>query len=149
VAWLAEGKSEDALSTNLEEAAKAAQEWADANTVAFDMAKTEAIVLSRRRRTALADARGIAVGGNTAYFNKQVTRWLGAWLDSQLALKEHHDVRDKRARNAQNRLRRLAGQVRELPTRPSRMCQSSSPLRIGRDRALPPAVACGRSNGRG
>jgi len=45
------------------------------------------------------------------HFNKQATRWLGVWFDSQLTLKEHHDVRIKEARNAQNRLRRLAGQV--------------------------------------
>ena len=43
------------------------------------------------------------------HVSKQATRWLGVWLDSQLALKEHHDVGIKKARNAQNRLRRLAG----------------------------------------
>ena len=48
---------------------------------------------------------------NTIQFNGQATRWLGVWLDSQPTLKEHHDVRLKKARNAQNRLRRLAGQV--------------------------------------
>jgi len=40
-----------------------------------------------------------------------VERWLGIWLNPQLTLKEHHEVRMKKARNAQNRLRRLAGQV--------------------------------------
>jgi len=34
-------------------AAKAAQEWADANAVTFDTEKTEAIVLSRRRNIPL------------------------------------------------------------------------------------------------
>jgi len=28
------------------------------------------------------------------------TRWLGVWLDSQLILKEHHNVRLKKARGA-------------------------------------------------
>jgi len=51
------------------------------------------------------------VAGRTVHFNAQATRGLGVWLDSQLTLKEHHDVRMKKARNAQNRLRRLAGQV--------------------------------------
>jgi len=51
------------------------------------------------------------VVGHTVQFNAQATRWLGVWLDSQLTLKEHHEVRMKKARNAQNRLRRLAWQV--------------------------------------
>lgn len=70
------GKSEGTLSPRTEEAAKAAQEWADTNAVTFDTGKPEPIVLSRRRRTALADARGIMVGGITAYFNGQATQWL-------------------------------------------------------------------------
>ena len=41
VAWLAEGKIEDVLSTRLEEAAEAAQECADANAVTFDTDKNE------------------------------------------------------------------------------------------------------------
>jgi len=53
--------------------------------------------------------RGIQVAGCTVHFNAQATRWLGVWLDSQLTLKEHHENRMKKARNAQNRLRRLAG----------------------------------------
>jgi len=74
---MAEGESEDALSTKLEEAAKAAQEWADANAVTFDTDKTEAIVLSKRRRTALADARGIMVA-ETEYTS--IGRRLGGWV---------------------------------------------------------------------
>ena len=45
VAWLAEGEHEDALSETLERAAKAAQEWADANAVTFD-GSVEASVLA-------------------------------------------------------------------------------------------------------
>jgi len=94
-------------------AATAAQEWAVANAVTFDTEKTEAILFCRRRKhnTPAAPPRGILVDGRTVEFNKQATRWLGVWLDSQLTLKDHHDVRMKKARNAQNRLRRLAGQV--------------------------------------
>ena len=63
---------------------------------------------SRGRRTPLANARGIRVGVTcTVPFNKQAT-WWGVWLDLQLTLKEHHDVRIKKDRNA---LRRLTGQV--------------------------------------
>jgi len=113
VAWTSEGATEDAIGESLEQAATAAQEWAVANAVTFDTEKTEAILFSRRRKrsTPATPPRGILVDGRTVQFNKQATRWLGVWLDSQLTLKDHHDVRMKIARNAQNRLRRLAGQV--------------------------------------
>jgi len=109
VAWTAEGANEEDTSERLEQAASAAQEWGEANAVTFD---TE-----RRKQSCSADGRnvrlqrGIQVAGRTIQFNAQATRWLGIWLDSQLTLKEHHEVRMKKARNAQNRLRRLAGQV--------------------------------------
>jgi len=111
VAWLVEDKDEDSLSARLEEATTVAQEWANANAVCFDTSKTEAVVLSGRRRTNTANARGIQVGDKTVHFNKHATRWLGVWLDSKLTLKEHHDTRLKIARNAQNKLRRIAGQA--------------------------------------
>ena len=51
------------------------------------------------------------MGPNTVPFNKEATRWLGIWLDSQLALKEHHDIRTKKGKQAMTRLRRLTGQM--------------------------------------
>ena len=53
----------------------------------------------------------VNVGDNEIPFNKEATRWLGVWLDSQLTLKEHHATRLKNRRNALTRLRRLAGQL--------------------------------------
>jgi len=41
--------------------------------------------------------------------NKEATRWLGVWLDSQLTLKDHHATRLKSGQNAMARLRRLTG----------------------------------------
>ena len=113
VAWTTEGATEDGISETLEQAAAAAQEWAGANAATFDTQKAEAILLSRRRKrkTPAAPPRGIQVEGRTVHSNTQATRWLGVWLDSQLTLKDHHDVRMEKARNTQNRLRRLAGQV--------------------------------------
>jgi len=88
VAWTTEGETEDGISETLEQAAAAAQEWAEANAVTFDTQKTEAILLSRRRkRRTAATPRGIQVAGHTVHFNAQATRWLGVWLDSQLTLK--------------------------------------------------------------
>jgi len=50
VAWTTQGTTEDNISESLEQAATAAQEWAAANAVSFDTEKTEAILLSRRRK---------------------------------------------------------------------------------------------------
>jgi len=50
VAWTTEGDSEDDIFQTLQLAAAAAWEWAEANPVAFDTEKTEAIHLSRRRK---------------------------------------------------------------------------------------------------
>jgi len=111
--WTTEGDTEEDISQTLEQAATAAQEWAGANAVTFDTEKMEAILLSRRRkrRTTTAHPQGIQVAGQTIHFNAQATRWLGVWLGSQLTLKEHHKVRMKKARNAQNRLRRYGGSL--------------------------------------
>jgi len=77
VAWLAEGDEANEISEILEKAAAAAQEWAEANAAAFDAQKTEAILLSRRRkRKTLAPSspsRGIQVEGRTVNFNLQQT----------------------------------------------------------------------------
>jgi len=93
VVWMVEGDGEDELSETLERAATAAQEWADASAVTFDAQKMETILLSRLRksRNPAAAPRGIQVAGHTVQFNKQATRWLGVWLESQLTLKENHE----------------------------------------------------------
>jgi len=77
--------------------------------VGFDHGKTEAAIFSRRRK-ADSDA-AVTVGSNAIPFNKEATRWLGIWLDSQLTLKDHHVRRMKEGRNALTRLRRPAGQL--------------------------------------
>jgi len=83
VAWLAEGDGANEISEILEKAAAASHEWAEANAVAFDAQKTEAIPLSRgrKRKTPTPPPRGIQVEGRTIHFNKQATRWLGVWLN--------------------------------------------------------------------
>jgi len=53
----------------------------------------------------------VLVGENSVPLNKEATRWLGIWLDSQLTLKEHHATRLKAGQNAMTRLCRLAGQL--------------------------------------
>jgi len=66
------------MSIFLEKTAAAAQEWAEANAVAFDAQKTEAILLSRGKKRKTAASRDIQVEGRTVNFNKQASRWGGS-----------------------------------------------------------------------
>jgi len=92
------------------EAATAGIDWAVLNGVAFDRGKTEAAIFRKGSKQAETKAT-VKVGGNEVPFNKEATRWLGVWLDSQLTLKEHHATRLKNRRNALIQLRRLTGQL--------------------------------------
>jgi hypothetical protein len=51
------------------------------------------------------------VGTSDIPFNTEATRWLGAWLASQLTLKEHHAIRIKEGKRTMGGLRRLTGQM--------------------------------------
>ena len=79
--------------------------------MAFDHGKTEAAIFWRNRKKGSEAKAKVKVGDNEVPFNKEATRWLGVWLDSQLTLKEHHATRLKNGRNALTRLRRLTGQL--------------------------------------
>jgi len=111
VGWWAEGKNADEVAGKLTQAAAAAIEWAGRNGVAFDHRKTEAALFWRRKRNGTLTAAMVKVGGKEVPFNREATRWLRVWLDSQLTLKEHHATRRKSGRNAMNRLRRLTGRM--------------------------------------
>jgi len=108
IGWLAEGKGEEEVAAKLSEAAVAAMELGKNNGVAFDQGKTEAAMFWRKRKGTEAKAK-VIVGEKEVAFNKEATRWLGVWLDSQLTLKEHHAIRLKSRRNAMTRLQRLTG----------------------------------------
>jgi len=110
IGWWVDGKDDEGVAVKLSEAATAAMEWAGQNGVAFDHGKTEAALFWRKRKMHEAKAK-VKVGDNEVPFNKEATRWLGVWLDSQLTLKEHHATRLKNGRNALTRLRRLTGQL--------------------------------------
>ena len=113
ISWWAEGKDDKEVAAKLSEAATAAAGWAARNGVAFDQGKTEAAIFHKKRAASKAT---VEVGGSKVPFNKEATRWLGVWLDSQLTLKEHHAVRMKRGRKAMTRLHRLTGQMGLSPT---------------------------------
>ena len=50
VAWWAEGRNETEVARKLTNAATYAVEWASENAVAFDVDKTEAMLLMRRHK---------------------------------------------------------------------------------------------------
>jgi len=113
VAWWAEGRNETEVARKLTNAATYAVEWASENAVAFDVDKTEAMLLTRKHKIEWNTE--IQVDGQTVKFNKQATRWLGIWIDSSLSLKDHHQAMMKKARNAQQRMRRLTGRMGLVP----------------------------------
>jgi len=90
-------------------------EWAAGNGVAFDHGKTEAALFWRKKRKETETEAKVKVGDKEIPFNKEATRWLGVWLDSQLTLKEHHATRLKSGRNAMTRLHRLTGKMGLFP----------------------------------
>jgi len=108
ISWWAEGKDDEEVAGKLSEAAAAATEWAARSGIAFDHDKTEAALFHKKRTAPKAT---VAVGDSKVPFNKEATRWLGVWLDSQLTLKEHHATRMKHGRKAMTQLCRLTGQM--------------------------------------
>ena len=116
IGWWAEGKDAVEVSDKLSLAAAAALEWGGRNGVAFDHGKTEAALFWKRKRKGTATLAKVKVGDKEIPFNKEVTRWLGVWLDSQLTLREHHATRLRSGRKAMVRLRRLTGRMGLSPT---------------------------------
>ena len=82
--------------------------------MAFDQGKTEAAMFWRKKKGTEAKAK-VRVGDNEVPFNKEVTRWLGIWLDSRLTLGTHHNTRLRDGKRAMTRLRRLTGQMGLAP----------------------------------
>ena len=115
IGWWAEGRNDKEVATKLLEVATAAMEWGWENGVAFDQGKTEAAMFWRKRKGAEAKAK-VRVGDNIVPFNKEATRWLGVWLDSQLTLKVYHATRPNSRQNAIARLQRLTGRMGLIPT---------------------------------
>jgi len=115
IGWWVEGKNGEAVAAKLSEVAMAAINWAEQNSMAFDHGKMEAAFFCRNRKKGTKVKTKVKVGDNEVLFNKEVTRWLEVWLDSQLTLKEHHATGLKNGRNALTQLRRLTGQLGLTP----------------------------------
>lgn len=94
----------------LEKDAKTLLEYGTLNAIICDMSKTEAVPFSRSRRQRLnkqLQEANIKVGSEKIVFNKEATRWLGIWLDSQLKFTSHINERVERARAAEVQIKGL------------------------------------------
>jgi len=107
----------------------------------FDHGKMEAALFHEKRTTPTAT---IKVGDENVPFNKEATRWLGAWLDSHLTLKEHHAIKLKKFKNAMSRLRRLTEQI-SLSLANCRKVMAAGPQSVTMESGLNPA---GRPSGK-
>lgn len=88
----AEGADDSEVVAKLTAAATVALVWTANNGVAFNHSKTEAALYQREKTVAIVV---VTIGTNSVPFNRDATRWLGVWLDSQLTLKSHHATRLK------------------------------------------------------
>lgn len=108
--FIASGKSVKEIGKTLEKVAKTVLQWGTANAVTYDTTKTEAVLFSRSHRQRLSKQlreTKIKVGDEQIMFNKDATRWLGIWLDSQLKFNSRINERVRRARTAELQIKSL------------------------------------------
>ena len=70
----------------------------------YDTAKTELVLFSRARQRRMNQQlreTTVLIGGERIKFNKETTRWLGIWQDSQLKFTAHINERLTRAKTAE------------------------------------------------
>ena len=102
--FIASGNSVKEIVKALEKVAKEVIEWGRLNAVTYDMSKTEAVLFSKSRRQRLNKQlrkAKIQVRSEKISFNKEATRWLGVWLDSELKFTSYINERVRRARTAE------------------------------------------------
>ena len=90
IGFLAPGKTVKDIQDALTKAGEQAIAWGLTNNVTFDVDKTEAVLFTKKTkvRRNLANY-NIKIQNHNIKFNREVTRWLGIWLDAGLSLKEH------------------------------------------------------------
>ena len=128
--WWAKGRNDGEVAEKLSEAAAVAIEWGRSNGAAFDQGKTEAAMFWRKKKSMEVKAK-VRVGDNEVPFNKEATRWLGIWLDSQLTLGTHHNTRLRDGMRAMTHLWWLTGQMGLAPANCRKImvaCVQSAPM---------------------
>jgi len=109
--WVATGSDLDQVATRHERCPAQGIVWASRRGQQFDTAKIDAELFTCRRghkkHLRAKETAKIKVGNGFIRFNKEVTRWLGVWMDPLLMFKEHHNRCMKKARAAEASLRTL------------------------------------------
>ena len=108
MAWVVEAGDVGKCTQRLEKCTAGAKKWAKENTCQFDIEKTEVMLFSQKRNNKEPKMKAkMRVGSHEVWYNNEVTRWLGVWLDDMLTLKDHTKKTLAKARRAQNRVRSL------------------------------------------
>jgi hypothetical protein len=84
-------------------------EWAQQNAVEFDVAKTEAILSTKKKDKRHPKMKSKLGNGKEIPYNNGATRWLGFWMDSALNFNEHFTKRMAKARHREAESKRLHG----------------------------------------
>lgn len=105
---LVAGSSVEEVSVALGEIGDSALNLGKEHKIEFEMKKTEAVLLSRRRDTQRkAKDFPINLAGRSVPFNKEATRWLGFWLDYKLDFSKHFNKKIVQAKQALHQTRSL------------------------------------------
>ena len=108
--FVASGHSIKDIVKALEKVAQTVVGWGIANVVTYDIAKTEVVLFSRSHRQRLnrqISDTNIRIGTQTIKFNKEATRWLGVWLDSQIKFTAYVNEKFRAARAAEIQIKGL------------------------------------------
>lgn len=99
--FIVSGSSVKEVGKALKKIAKTVIEWGARNAVTYNTSKTEAVLFSKGRRQKFNKqllVTTIKVERDRISFNREATRWLGIWIDSQLNFSAHIHGRIKRPR---------------------------------------------------
>ena len=116
--FIASGTSVKEIAKALEKVGNLIVEWGGRNAVTYDTAKTELVLFSRARQRRLnqqLQETTVLVGGERIKFNKDATRWLRIWLDSQLRFTAHVNKGLTKAKTAEIQVERLSGTYELTP----------------------------------
>ena len=108
--FIATGSPVRDLAKTLGRVAQVVIEWGKSNAVTYDIVKTEAVLFSKshcQRLNKQIATVNIQIGTEKIKFNKDATRWLGIWLDSQLKFTAHINEKVQRARTAEIQIKGL------------------------------------------
>jgi hypothetical protein len=104
VTWIVEETNVKEVTEQLNKCATKSLAWAEQNAVHLEEDKTKAILFSRCREHQRGTDVEVWVGLHDIPYNRQARRYLGFWLDSKLALSQHHQKWITKAKQQQARI---------------------------------------------